>query len=164
MSGLDQLRPSWVRKINVARVQDLVPGECWLWTGSNVKGYGRVTIAHKGRSLHRVVYERMVGPIPDGLHIDHLCRQPPCCNPAHLEPVTPLVNVRRGVGHGSETHCPQGHDYSGDNLIVAEKAKGGPRRICRLCRDENMRKFRERLAERKRQTWALYLPDLEDAA
>lgn len=73
-------------------------GPCWLWTGRlNNKGYGRVTLWAKKRGYmaHRMAYEFAVGPIPDGLEIDHLCRNRICCNPSHLEPVTHQENVRR---------------------------------------------------------------------
>lgn len=69
------------------------------------------------------------GPIPEGLVIDHLCRDLLCVNPGHLEPVTQKENVRRGVGHGAETHCPQGHEYTEANTRVSKKNK----RYCRAC-------------------------------
>lgn len=106
--------------------------------------------------MHRVVYELVVGPIPDGMQLDHLCRQRACCNPDHLEPVTCLVNVRRGIGHGSETHCPKGHPYSGENLQIHQN-KGGPRRVCKQCRHAYMKEWRAARKERQRQTWAHYL-------
>lgn len=110
---------------------DRKPDGCWQWTAAvRSNGYGLVAINRTTMaSSHRVMYELLVGPISDGLHLDHLCRNPPCCNPAHLEPVTPLVNARRGRGHGSETHCPQGHPYVWPNLY---EHKG--RRYCRACR------------------------------
>jgi len=71
-------------------------GECWLWLGrKNPKGYGQMTIAKHQRSAHRVSYETFVGPIPEGLEIDHLCRVRHCVNPGHLEAVTRSVNLRR---------------------------------------------------------------------
>lgn len=159
MNDINQLRPSWVRKINVAHVQDLVPGECWLWTGSRngESGYGRVCISNPKRTgyLHRVVYEILVGQIPDGLELDHLCRQPPCCNPSHLEPVLPITNVRRGI-RASQTHCKNKHPLSGDNLYLAPHSKGY-RRVCRTCRDAHKAVWDAARAERKRQTWHTYL-------
>jgi hypothetical protein len=70
---------------------------CWVWQhGFTGSGYGNVAVKeHPSRYAHRMNYERLVGPIPDGLHIDHLCRNRACCNPAHLEPVTPGENARR---------------------------------------------------------------------
>lgn len=76
----------------------LVGDGCWVWPGAkNSQGYGRIGAG--GRTwayTHRVVYEALVGPIPDGLDLDHLCRNPSCCNPAHLEPVTRTENSLRG--------------------------------------------------------------------
>jgi hypothetical protein len=73
-------------------------GDCWLWTGTITNRYGRFFLAH-GRMTpaHRWAYESLVGPIPEGLTIDHLCRNPPCVNPDHLEPVTVQENVRRAL-------------------------------------------------------------------
>lgn len=70
---------------------------CWVWRGGRMPfGYGSVWLDGRTRLAHRVFYERLVGPIPDGLQLDHLCRNPPCVNPAHLEPVTHTENSRRG--------------------------------------------------------------------
>lgn len=77
---------------------DRTPDGCWEWTrGCATSGYGVVTLPGGGsRHAHRVVYELMVGPIPEGMEPDHLCKNKPCVNPAHLEPVTRSENVRRG--------------------------------------------------------------------
>ena len=76
---------------------------CWLWTGATTPGgYGRLTVGsqidgtRRQVRAHRRSYERLVGPIPDGLDLDHLCRTPGCVNPEHLEPVTRRENIRRG--------------------------------------------------------------------
>jgi hypothetical protein len=86
----------------------------------------------KLKRAHRLVYERLVGPIPDGLELDHLCRNPTCCNPAHLEPVTHRENMLRGETIGARasavTHCPAGHEYTEMNTRVY---KGY--RKCRTC-------------------------------
>jgi hypothetical protein len=152
------LRPSWVRKINVAKVQDLVDGDCWLWTGANVNGYGRVFVGgRKGSqvSLHRYVYELLAGPIPTGLHIDHLCRQPACCNPQHLEPVLPITNARRGI-RASQTHCKNNHPLSGSNLYLFFDSRRRAHRVCRACRDAKVAAWKTARKERQRQTWAKY--------
>lgn len=126
----------------LARHFQIQPDGCWRWTGAkNERGYGRVTIAKVAAYAHRAAYTEAVGPIPDGLHLDHLCRNPSCINPDHLEPVTPLENTRRGVGHGSETHCPQGHPYAGENLYVHTDKRGYRRRTCRTCKAEALRRF-----------------------
>ena len=120
-------------------------GECWEWTGNTFSnGYGCI---HGGRDAgqkfnllaHRVAYELTVGPIPEGLTLDHLCRNILCVNPAHLEPVTIRENVLRGDGVSARaakvTHCPQGHPYSGDNLHVRPDGS----RHCRACHRERER-------------------------
>lgn len=113
-------------------------GACWLWTGRlDAYGYGVVRDyqlwgKNGHRKAHRLSYEMLVGPIPDGLDIDHLCRVRNCVNPAHLEPVTRQVNLLRGqtipAANAAKTHCPQGHPYEGHNLI--QKPSG---RLCRIC-------------------------------
>lgn len=112
-------------------------GPCWLWLGAtDPRGYGMLRVDGKVRRAHRWSYEHHVGPIPEGLQIDHLCRVPACVNPAHLEPVTSRENtVVRGVTapaavNARKTHCPQGHPYSGDNLVT----RRGGGRLCRICR------------------------------
>jgi hypothetical protein len=71
-------------------------GECWIWTGTTDRhGYGRVRPDGRSTGAHRWSYEATVGPIPEGLELDHLCNNPPCVNPAHLEPVTHAENMRR---------------------------------------------------------------------
>lgn len=106
----------------------LVGDECWEWTGAKSGGYGSLKVDGRMAKAHRLVYELLVGPIPEGLELDHLCRKA-----SHLEPVTHAENVRRGrVGENSKvkTHCPQGHPYAGDNLV-----RTNGRRVCRTCRN-----------------------------
>lgn len=113
------------------------PSGCWRWTGAHIaNGYGHFSLQGKRVGAHRVAYEALVGPIPDGLHIDHLCRVRDCVNPAHLEAVTCRENVRRGTApdvarrrHARRTHCKRGHEYTQENTIV--RADG---RECRECR------------------------------
>lgn len=115
--------------------------ECWPFLGSlTTRGYGTFCYAGNRRQAHRVTYELVRGPISDGLHLDHLCRNRRCCNPSHLEPVTSLENTRRSPTHnGAKTHCPQGHEYSGTNLRVY---RGG--RYCRECIRIDARKRKQR--------------------
>lgn len=111
----------------------MIEGGCWLWLGYlDRKGYGRFSLGHKNRIAHRIAYEHYIGPIPDGLPLDHLCRNRACVNPAHLEPVTTKVNNSRMVpnnGKAARTHCPQGHLLAGDNLKVNKRGH----RVCREC-------------------------------
>lgn len=127
------------------------PDECWPWMLRLNRGYGEVGLVGRFYHVrpHRVAYELLVGPIPDGLVIDHLCRNRSCCNPAHLEPVTVGENIRRGLsGNGSKTHCLYGHPFSGDNLISFRESDGsGFGRACRICK---RRRDRER-SHRRRQ-------------
>lgn len=88
---------------------------CWSWPGRESFGYGRVEMDGRVLMVHRVVYERLRGPIPDGLCLDHLCRNRYCANPDHLEPVTQRENTLRGVGvtarNARKTHCLNGHEF-----------------------------------------------------
>jgi len=110
---------------------------CWLWTGEITKrGYGRLMV-QDGRwrhvLAHRFSYERFVGPIPDGLCIDHKCRCRSCVNPNHLQVVTYRENLLLGEtlagANAAKTHCPKGHFLSDANLL---KSTSG-RRKCREC-------------------------------
>jgi len=110
------------------------PG-CWEWRGSrNHRGYGLFSVAGKLVTAHRLSYEIHVGHIPDGLTLDHLCRNRACCNWLHLEPVTMTENCLRGVGptavNARKTHCPKGHEYTPENTVKANKNS----RRCRECR------------------------------
>lgn len=117
---------------------------CWIWTGVTMKsGYGKVWFNGRNRSTHRVVYELLVGPIPEGLQLDHLCRNRSCCNPQHLEPVTCRENVRRGITAEvnrqrqlSITYCVNGHLYDETNTRNYTNRKGDTQRICRECHKE----------------------------
>lgn len=117
-------------------------GDCWLWTAAicQTGGYGRVKVDGKMLKAHRVAYELTIGPIPDGLTLDHLCRVRRCVNPAHLDPCTMGENTSRGTTwlvHRSKTHCPHGHPYSGENLRVDKQGY----RHCRTCaRDQYARR------------------------
>lgn len=69
---------------------------CWVWRGAKAKGYGRASVGGRKVVAHRAVYEEVIGPIADGMRLDHLCEQPACVNPEHMEPVTHTENCRRG--------------------------------------------------------------------
>ncbi len=127
-------------------------GDCWEWTGKAAKtGYGIVSHNDKQQLVHRFVWEQLVGEIPDGLQIDHLCRNRLCCNPDHLEPVTSLENSRRGQSwshNTSKTHCPKGHPYSGRNLITRTDRGNG--RECQTCANARSRDYYRRIGSAKR--------------
>jgi len=129
------------------------PDQCWPWMGAlNSGGYGeftkRVGSSRSPHSqvyrwrAHRVAYELAIGPIPDGLVIDHLCRVRNCVNPSHLEPVTQRVNVRRGDASRSQNlaHCPHGHPFDDANTYVSSNGW----RYCRTCRRQAQRRAAQR--------------------
>jgi hypothetical protein len=121
-------------------------GDCWLWTGSlDRKGYGSWTRPEQRKiGAHRFAYQLVVGPIPEGLDLDHLCRVPQCVNPAHLEPVTRQVNIQRGANRNREkTHCKRGHEFTAEN-IYATKAGGRGCRACRAAYFEEVKRSRAR--------------------
>jgi hypothetical protein len=110
---------------------------CWLWLGSyTITGYGRLGRKELGRKetlAHRLSYEMHIGPIPEGLVIDHLCRNRGCVNPDHLEAVTNEENIRRGewipAKATSPTHCLHGHEYTPETLSISNRGE----RRCKEC-------------------------------
>jgi hypothetical protein len=127
-------------------------GGCWIWQGKdlNESGHARFFVDGQRVLVHRWAYERFVGPIPDGLVLDHLCRKPSCVRPTHLEPVTQPVNVSRAPTaittiNSAKTHCIHGHEFAGHNLMW--KRNGD--RPCRQCRACHNRRARES-AQRRR--------------
>lgn len=120
--------------------------DCWLWTAATARGYGKFsfgTLANPSRMVHahRFSYELLVGPIPDGLELDHLCRVKLCVNPAHLEPVTHQENTRRAPSNSAallaRTHCVNGHLWDAANTRTQ---RGW--RLCRACGRERSRRHR----------------------
>lgn len=122
------------------------PDGCWEWIRAlNSKGYGSFGYAGKIHLTHRLAYTLLVGPIPEGLHLDHLCHNNSgctdvpcdhrkCCNPEHLEPVTNRVNSLRGTGLGAtnavKTHCSRNHEFTEENTYTDKRGS----RSCRTCR------------------------------
>jgi hypothetical protein len=106
---------------------------CWIWLGKiSGRGYGSFPVGKMNYAAHRIYYEKAKGEIPEGLVLDHLCRNIKCVNPDHLEPVPARENTLRGVGptaiNARKTHCPKGHPYDDDNLKINRG-----RRHCKIC-------------------------------
>lgn len=122
---------------------------CWLWHGERThNGYGRFYQDETQSSVaHRWLYVRLVGPVPEGLQLDHLCRVRECVNVDHLEPVTPLENTRRGEGGAHmrrKTECPAGHPYDLANTKINIRRDGSRQRACRACGRQRARLVRAR--------------------
>ncbi len=110
---------------------------CWMWTAALSGGYGHVSIDGAIRLAH-VLTRSLLGPIEDGLEVDHKCRNRWCCNPEHLEPVTHAENMRRSPTVGRQVRpdvCPAGHPYDAANTIAANDR----RRRCRTCHRDRAR-------------------------
>lgn len=116
---------------------------CWLWQGSRTRsGYGQVGAGRRTVRAHRLAYELLVGPIPTGKQLDHLCRVRHCVNPAHLEPVVSRTNTLRSpvaaaAVNAAKTHCVHGHPFD-----EANTGTDGRRRWCRTC-------LRDKVAKRR---------------
>lgn len=134
------------------RVQPCPMTGCWIWIGAaSWRGYGNITLRGDGirttRSAYRTAHLALVGSVPEGLEIDHLCRVPACCNPAHLEPVTHAENHRRSDApktlialHASRVSCPKGHPFDEANTHI--KIVDSYRvRICKICRAESNKRL-----------------------
>jgi len=122
-----------------------IPSGCRLWLGCEGRGYGRINVDGKLRAAHQVAFELAEGLVPDGLVLDHLCRNRRCINPDHLEPVTFRENILRGAGfaavNAKKTHCARsGHSLSGQNLYISPVGK----RECRECRRAASRRMEQR--------------------
>lgn len=146
----DIFQVRWLSKVEITE-------SCWLWTGGkHWYGHGAIAIprTRKKAYAHRLAYQWFVGEIPSHLEIDHVCRNPPCVNPTHLEAVTHRENVRRGrVSEifGSRTHCSNGHPFVGENVRPRSDGNG---RLCLTCARERSRRHREKLGvEERRERW-----------
>lgn len=148
-------KPKGFRLPVIDRVMERVTADangCWIFPGAtNGVGYGVINSGgHNGPMVyvHRVTYEHFVGPIADGLHIDHLCRVTLCCNPFHLEAVTPKVNILRGVGASAQaarkTECSKGHPFDDENTYIYPSGTRGCR-ACARAHQQNLRNQRKAL-------------------
>ena len=122
-----------------SKVDVRTDSECWPWKGGLTSGYGHFRIGQVVTYSHRVAYQLVVGPAPWGeQQLDHLCRNRVCCNPAHMEEVTPQINILRGHTIASQyakrTHCSKGHLFAGTNLYWKSRKNHAPSRVCLTCR------------------------------
>ena len=131
---------------------------CLIWTGSRLRGYGKHRFNGKRAIAHRTAYEIVVGPIPEGRTLDHLCRTRPCIWPFHLEPVTNRVNILRGVSpsavNARKAHCKRGHPFDEENTRLFKNPWGAVARACKACarayHEQHGRYYYERRKQRAR--------------
>lgn len=129
--------------------------ECWIWTGAKIQGYGIIGREWPKRGnhfAHRASYEIHIGPIPEGMTIDHLCFRKDCVNPRHLEPISAVENARRGREHHGtheyKTHCTNGHEFTPTTTYTHTDAQGYAHRRCRTCRNAATDRWKERNPEK----------------
>lgn len=131
------------------RYVEISETSCWEWTGALHRGYGAFTVSQRPTvtvKAHRFAYSMLVGPIPHGLTLDHLCRNKRCVHPLHLEPVTMRVNVLRNDGpiakNAAKTHCKHGHAFNAANTYIYRTGRRKGARKCRTCERIRMQRYR----------------------
>ena len=141
--------PEFVARFEAKVVRDdCMTDGCHVWTSAkNNLGYGQFSYGGKSLRANRASFAIYNGNIPHGMHVCHRCDNPPCVNPAHLFLGTASENMRDKIKKGrdinsSKTHCPQGHEYSGDNLYLNPNRKN---RICKTCNKQSALKYRAKL-------------------
>ena len=139
---------------SVSKHIEKLPSGCWRWTCHiDENGYGRFDVRHKNvryrNYAHREVYQCLIGDIPPGMELDHLCRVRHCVNPEHLEIVTPKENTRRSNAitaiNARKTHCKYGHEFTENNIYVMQDG-----RACRRCRKMHSHNYNAKLKEQRR--------------
>ncbi len=140
----------FLEKFDIGEIPEGFDSPCFVWVGTYGR-YGYKPTASYGHfwdgeghpSVHRYAYKTFVGPIPDNLDLDHLCRNRRCCNPDHLEPVSRSENLKRGNNpiilkklakeRAERTHCRKGHRWTPENIYIDKKNNS---RRCKTCRLE----------------------------
>ena len=156
MTGVFVRWNPWTTKGNAYWVEDGTG--CEIWVGAKTK-QGYAMGGYKGHVgfVYRLRYEMEIGPIPEGMHLDHICNRggDGCCNPRHCRPVTPRENILRSesvaASNRAKTHCPKGHPLDGNNLVLGVMQRLGSRQ-CRTCANERQRETKsgpEWLAKRR---------------
>jgi hypothetical protein len=120
------------------------PSGCWLFGPAIEKGwYGKIWDGERAANTHAIVWSWLRGPVPEGRELDHLCRNRPCCNPDHMEPVTHKENCMRGLlpiigrlRRFTQTHCKRGHEFNSENTRFEKK-----QRVCLICKRERDRMY-----------------------
>ena len=153
----------WLQLIVIANlVGD--PTGCWMWQGRTGRGYGVLNIHQDRVYIHRLSYTIWKGPIPDGLHIDHLCCTKLCANPSHMEPVTNVENAIRGnrgqgtnCGRGTRRTAPrsernvcvEGHPLTKENSIPVQYSNGTLSKKCRICYRQYQAAYRRKMKQQR---------------